>query len=144
MGFNVIIKDSQKLVKIGDIKKYDKLMKHMIDVNYKKLYGLYYVKYQEKWYVDLILFFKDVFEKKYDERRPIWFKFIVKCKMEIIKKKGYKFPNKEINGIKDYLHIKKSIGNVAYLMKRNNCDLIKIIMDNMEIQMIKNGTNLWK
>jgi len=82
LGFNIII--YKKLVKIEDVKKYKNFFEYKFFVKYRKLYGFYYIKFKNHWYVDLDDFFKQIYEKKYDEYLSNFYK-----KIKIIKRKCY-------------------------------------------------------
>jgi hypothetical protein len=85
VGFNVFEKEGKKIVKIEDIKKYKKMMILMKDVNYGDLYGYYYIKNNNRWYVDLHEFFKQLYNKSYDEYKCKFKKYIEKIKKKIFK-----------------------------------------------------------
>jgi len=118
IGFNVIENENKKLVKIEDIKKYQEMNKLKKNIRYRKLYGWYYIKFKNNWYVDFIEYLKQLYMKRYDERKHVVKIFVEKVKWACNVKKQYKRGDKIINNI-DNILIKKSINHIAYIMKKN-------------------------
>jgi len=136
LGFNVIYNKKTKLVKIKDIKKYEKLFIMKPYVKYRKIYGFFYVKFKDHWYVNLYDFFKQLYEKKYDEHKCNFYNNLHKIKNKC------KLNTKIIN----YINNIKKINEPAFGLRKEIMEILyqKKLKNKHQTIYMNNKTRIWK